>query len=284
MFFMSKKKKLKKLAKENIKITSSGKVIISKDQKIDLKPFVNNSVATAIVSRLDGIISREDVVVDNIDRIDMNIDMVSSFKEIELLSRAMEETPQKPTLVIVGNKKNSLSMFDYLNTGTLGTVLRTSTLSSIYKQLKDDWTFLCQDDNTKFTNVFYVENVMSFVDEETTNFRKRPIIFNLLLVLVPSKNKMIDADEEEISDDTAIRRIVNDVSEAIIKTGTKYVVIDPFEYKMMEKNPYIAVQEWVRAISEQNFKNNVKSVSFAVEDESLFVSLTAEIKKQIGFL
>lgn len=272
---MGKKKHFKKLAKSNIQVLKSGKIKIAKGEKINLKSFVNESIRNTVVSRLDGIISQENVVVDTSDlRVDVTTNMTSDIKTSELVSRV--SSPRISTIVITVNKKNALDVFDFLDDGTLGIILRTSTLASIYSDdsVKKKWVNLNKDDKTTFTNVLYVPKIMVFIDPETGKVRKTPYYINLLLIAVPSTKKMVEG-VEEISDEDSIARIIADISDSAIKCGAKDLIIDPYGYKLCKKQPHITAELWSQISTSQRFIEQLNSVIFSIDNEELFIIFNA---------
>jgi len=272
---MSKKKQLKKLAKSNIQILKSGKIKIAKDQKINLKSFVNESIEGTIVSRLNAIISRESVVIETSDlRADVTTNMTSDIKTAELAARV--NSPKTNTIVVTVNKKNALDVFDFLDSGTLGIILRTSTLASIYKDksVKDKWVDLNKNDKSAFTNVLYAPKVMVFIDPSTGKIRKTPYYINLLLLAVPSQKNMSDG-VEEVTDENACASVIADTCEAAIKCGAKDLIIDPYDYKLFKKEPHTTAELWYQISTGQRFIEQFNSVIFTIENEELFVIFNA---------
>lgn len=272
---MSKKKQLKKLAKSNIQILKSGKIKVSKDQKINLKPFVNDSIDNAVVSRFNAIISQERVVIDTTDlRADVTTNMTSDIKTAELASRV--NSPKTNTIVVTVNKKNALDVFDFLENGTLGVILRTSTLASIYKDdsIKDRWVDLNKDDKSSFTNVMFVPKIMVFIDPSTGKIRKTPYYINLLLVAVPNQKNMSDG-VEEVSNEDACARVIADICEAAIKCGARDLIFDPYGFKMFKKEPHITAELWYQITTGQRFIEQFDSMIFTIENEELFVIFNA---------
>lgn len=272
---MSKKKQLKKLAKSNIQILKSGKIKVAKDQKINLKSFVNDSIENSVVSRLNAIISREDVVIDTADlRADVTTNMTSDVKTAELAARA--NNPNTNTIVLTVNKKNALDVFDFLEDGSLGIILRTSTLASIYKDdsIKSKWVDLNKNDKTNFTNVLYIPKIMVFIDPSNGKIRKTPYYINLLLLAVPTQKNMGEA-VEEVSDENACARVIADICDAAIKCGAKNLIIDPYDYKMFRKEPHTTAELWYQISTGQRFIEQFNSVIFTIENEELFIVFNA---------
>lgn len=273
---MSKKKKFKKLAESNIQVLKSGKLKIAKGQKINLKPFVNESIQNTVVSRLDAIISKEDVVIETSDlRVDITSNMTSDIKTAELASRV--NSPNVNTVVVTVNKKDALDIFDFLDDSSLGIILRTSTLASIYSggDVKKKWVDLNKDDNSTFTNVMFVPNIIIFIDPETGKIRKVPYNINLLIVAVPTVKKMTDG-VEEVSDEDAVARIIADISDSAIRCGAKNIILNPYNYKLFKKDPHITAELWKEISTSQRFIEQFKSFIFAIENEELFIIFNAK--------
>ena len=293
---MKKKKKIKKLAEANIKILKSGKIKFSKDQKIDLSLFANESIEGAVVSRLDGIISKEDVIIDTEDlRCDVLSTMTEDIKIAELSSQVTQtaiseqgiknsiRTVNPPTIVITINKKDAIDVFDFLEGGTLGDILRCSTLASIYSSdtIKPTWVELNKDDASNFTNILFIPKVMIFIDRETREIRKTPYYVNLLIVAVPSVKRMKTDDEnnvEEVTIPDAIARVIADIAEAAIKCGCKDLIFDPYAYKLFTKDPRETANLWYLMTSSQRFIENIHSINFALEREDAFITFNAVLK------
>lgn len=274
-----KKKKAIKMAEANIKVLKSGKVKISKNQKIDLKPFVEKSVENSIVSRLDGIISKENVVIETADcRMNTTVSLTSTIKTAELISKVTDAVSH--TVAITVSKKDATDVFDFVDMSTLGNILRTSTLASIYKEIKHDWVELNEDDKTGFTNVMFVPGILVFIDETTGKFRKTPYVINLLLVAEPSVTKMNvtsdSTDVEKLTDEEVVSRIVVDVVETGIKCGCKHMIVDPFDYKQLLKDPHETAKCWNQIITTQRCIEQYDSIDFSVEDDDLYVIFNAQ--------
>lgn len=288
-----KKKKLKKLAESNIKILKSGKIKFSKNQKIDLSVFANESIEGTIVSRLNGIISKEDVVIDTTNlrcKVDTYINNDIEIAELSaqisksvISEQAVKNSVNVPftnTLIITVSKKNALDMFDFLNPDTIGVVLRSSTLAAVYSkdEIRDKWDEL-NNDNSSFTNVLYIPKVMMFIDYKTGEIRKTPYYINILIVAVPSiKNMSVDG-VEEISEEEAVNRVIADIADSAIKCGSKNLIINPYGYKLFKDNTKVTADAWDLITSSQKFIENIDSVQFAINDEVNFIIFNAARNK-----
>ena len=276
MLDMGQKKKYKKLAESNIKILRSGKIKIAKGEKINLKPFVNDSIKNTIVSRIDGIISKEEVVVDTENlRLDITTNMTNDIKVSELVSRVTN--PKTSTIVLVVNKKDALDSFNFLDSGSLGIILRTSTLASIYsdQEVKNKWVELNKDDTSSFTNVLFVPKIMMFINPENGKILKTPYYINLLLLAVPSVKKMSDGIEA-VSETDAVARVISEICDAAIKCGAKDLIYDPYAYKLFRSDSHTTAELWNEITTSQRFIEQLDSVIFAIESEELFIVFNAK--------
>ena len=282
-----KKKKLKlqelakvSVAKSNITVLESGELKINKNTKIDLTGYVKKSIDTAMISRLDGIISKEDVVVDEEHaNADVLVNMTNDTKCIEMAAKT-SDFPQ--TLVIPVVKKEDLDVFDLLKVTTIGRLLRSSTFASIYVKIKEQWEALNKGDDSNYTNVMYVPNVMVFMNPESGKLMKTPFYTNVLIVAIPSLKYMGDGIQE-ISQEAAIARVVSDLCDAAIKCRAKRIVTDPFStlYPMLLKPELVTVigMTWNDISNTQRFLEQFELVTFAVEDEGRFISFAAARNK-----
>lgn len=276
---MGNKKKHKKLAESNIKILKSGKIKIAKGEKINLKPFVNDSIKNTIVSRIDGIISKEEVNIDTENlRVDITTNMTNDIKTSELVSRV--SSPKTSTIVLVINKKDATDVFNFLNISSLGIILRTSTLASIYSdtEVKDKWVELNKEDTTSFTNVLFVPKIMMFINPENGKILKTPYYINLLLLAVPTVKNMSDG-VEAVSDFDANARIISDICDSAIKCGAKDLIYNPYGYKLFRNDPHTTAELWNEISTSQRFIEQLSSVIFAIEEEELFIVFNAKRQK-----
>lgn len=275
--FKLNKKQRRKMAESNFKILKSGKLKVKKGQKINLRPFITNSVENSVVGRLDGIISKENVVVDTED-LHQNVtsNMLSDIHVASLAAKT--EKPGISTLVVTVNKKNALDAFDLMRDDSLGILLRTSTLTSCYMELKQEWKNLNEDDNSNFTNVLYVPEVMVFVDPDTGKLLKKPFKVNIIILAIPTKKNMSEQGVEEFTDEMAASRVIADIMDSAIKLGCKDIIIDPYCHKYLISMPYDAGKLWNNIVSTKRCIEQFKSIIFAIEDEELFVSFNAASK------
>lgn len=275
---MSKEtKKQRKMAKSNIKILKSGKIKISKEQKLDLTPFIEGTINNTIVSRLNGIISKEEVVIDEEKNIDIRAHLIDELECVRLKNEMKE--PDIPTFVYVVNKKDATNIFDLLNVTVFGDVLRSSTLAAAYKNVKQTWVDLNENDKTPYINIMYVPEVMIFLDHKTGKIRKRPIFANVLIVAIPPRKYINNKDEnvEEATIEESINYYIDSICESIIKLGIKNVVVNPFFNNASTKNACMSSEAWVRNIRGNRFIDNVNKIEFCVEDENTFIYLNIQL-------
>lgn len=265
--FMGKKKQIKRLAEANIRILRSGKLKVSKNKKIPLKPFVKESVENSIVSRLDGIISKEDVIIDTENlRCDITSNLTDEIKTVDLANRAKSVKTQ--TIVVSTSKKAATNIFDFINTDAIGMLLRTSTLGSIYSEIKDRWVDINKDDSTHFTNVLFIPKILVFLDFNTGKIRKTPLTVNLLIVATPSMSKMNENNIEEISQTDATSRVIADILDSAIKCGCKSLVLYPYGNKITQKDKSESGNLWFTITSTQRVIENIESIIFTFDDDN----------------
>ena len=262
-----KGKKIIKTAKKSMKILKSGKIQIG-DSKIDLRPIISESSESAVISRLDGIISKEEAAVED-SKCNIEYMLQPQLKSAELSSIA-DKKPYYDTVVIILPKKASISVFDFLNTGTIGDLLRSSTLSISYTKVKKEWVNLNKDDETEFTNILYIPDVFVFLDPESGKFKAKPYRVNVLICAVPSYKKIAAASETEIERSTALMRMIGDTLEAGIRLGCKELVIDPFQIKALRKDVSETSKLWNTAVSSQRIQNNFDEITFSFISDGEF--------------
>lgn len=262
-----KKKKNKKIAKSNIKILASGKIKILKG-KVNIKPYVKESIKASVVSRLDGIISKEDVVIDTPSETIYTRYMTNPVDASRLFKANSTDTP---TIVVTMQKSKVTKSFDFLKSNTIGNLLRISSLASIYSEIRDQWVELNKDDNSEFTNVLFIPDIVVFLDMKSGDLNDTIYKVNLLIVAPPAPEKMVENNLDEVNDTAAASRIIADIVESSIKCGAKNIIVDPYCHKILGKDKSDTALLWERVITGQRFKEQIKSISFAIEDEANFV-------------
>lgn len=264
-----KQKDVVSVAEQNIKILKSGKVKFKKGQKISLTPYVSESVNKSVCSRADGIISKEEVVIDTSScRLNTTSTLSTIKRTVEMVSRI--DTPDIQTVVHVVNKKNAVEIFDFLDNSIVGTLLRSSTLASVYKKIKDSWIDLNDNDKTNFTNVLFIPDIFVFLDSDTGKIRKIPYRVNLLLIAEPSL-KYMGNGIDKITNEEAVERTIKDVFEISGKCGAKNLVIAPYCNKLFLEDPYTTAGIWHNYTTIQKTIENIKNVNFAVNNEDLYI-------------
>lgn len=271
---MGKGKKLMKKAKKSMKILKSGKILIEGANKIDLSPFIKTSVDEAVVSRLDGIISVEDA---NAKKVNCKIDHVlQSQVRVSELNGMTNQSPVNDTILIMLPKKASLTVFDFLDTGVVGDLLRCSTLANAYKQVKKKWVELNTDDNTEFTNILYLPDIMVFLDTKNNKFKEVPYKVNVLICAIPPTKRIAELHPtDEDTKQTARMRIISDCLEAGVRLGVKRLIIDPFMVKQLRKDRSDSAKLWNEAIRSERIRHSYTNIIMAFEDEGEFVVFAA---------
>lgn len=272
-----KKKDTYSIAEQNIKILKSGKVKIKKGQKISLSPYVTDSVNNAIVSRLDAIISKADVVIDAKNKVLSTSTNLSSMKRtVELLTKI--DSPIVYTLVHIINKKNATDIFDFMDDGIIGSLLRSSTLASIYKEVKPKWVELNTDDKTSFTNVLFIPKILVFLDEVTGKILKRPYVVNLLLVTEPSAKEMATG-LEKLSSEEITDHIIKDVFTSSIKCGARNLIVNPYCHKALMADEHYTSDVWKVMSEVQPSIENLDTIDYSITNDDLYIIFN---KNRIG--
>lgn len=269
-----KKKKRSKVAEKNIQILESGKVKFNKDQKVSLKPFIKDSVDSVVCSRIEGIFTQEDVVLDEGLKTDININLSSMKRTLELNSLSTDEVF---TVVNIYNKKEISDIFDFLSDTIIGYLLRTSTLASIYNEVKEQWLDLNHDDTTGFTNVLFIPDIYVFLDDTSGKPRKKPFKVNLLLLAEPTKKKLTLAESGEDVD--VVKKYIEDVFEVAIKVGAKKLIVSPFCHEYLADEERYASELWHGCSEKQRNNDNIKSIDFAVIDDDAYIIFKTSKKK-----
>lgn len=276
---MSKESKLIKRAKQSMKILKSGKIMVKGDQEIDLSPFIKQSTEEAVVSRLNGIISKEDVVIDEAGKeLDVKYTLQPLMKTVELDAQIPSDG-ELSTMIIPIKKKSAITAFDFLADGPLGELLRSSSFASSYKKIKKQWVELNKNDSSEFTNVLYIPNIMIFMDPKTGKFRKEPYKINVLILALPTKSQFINEERPTVTTEDAVFWIIADILESAIRLGTKKIILDPFEPKLLKKERACTADAWARALSGDKIRSQFKSINFAFENDANFVVLNAKMNE-----
>ena len=277
---MSNKKKLKRMADTNLKILKSGKIKVEKGQKVDITPFVRDSIEKSTVCRLKGLISQEDVS-DKTVKTDITTNLLSPLSTAILTNKL--NTNDVPTLVYAVTKKHALDIFSMIDDSEISALLRSSTLGAIYRELKPQWEGIINDElKTTESVVMEIPKVMIYFDINTGEIKKNPTYINLLLVAVPNPKYIKTNDLEKVSDEEKISTIVADMCDAIIKTGNKNIILNPFTISYLLKHADTTAEVWGTITASQTFLENVRSAIFSINNENLYVLFTGTLNRLHG--
>ena len=255
-----------------LKTLKKGRVKYSDDKKVDLTPFINESINNTLISELDAIISKEDVKVDDND----------SKCHIVSMLKVKEDTFANRTFVVSVNRKQLVNSFDFLKDTRIGALLRSSTLSSIYYPIKDLWKKLIDSDKSK-TYVMYVPKIFVFANLSEMDLYYDSVFTNLLLVVTPTSDDIREANDKEMTKTDIKTRIITDTLEAIIRTGNHNVIIDPYSHKVLADDKYESGSLWNDISTSVRVDENIHSIVFDFtfwdeEDFKLFISTAKEDK------
>jgi len=270
----NKRKKREKVADKTIEILESGKVKFNKDQKVSLKPYIQDSLDKVVCNRLDSILTQEDVVLEENLKTNVTINLSSMKRTLELNALS---TNEPYTIVNIFNKKNVEEIFDFLSDDIIGYLLRTSTLAAIYKEKKESWMELNTDDSTAFTNVLFIPDIFVFLDDVTGKPRKKPYKVNLLILAEATKKKLNLTDATEDVD--PVKKYIEDVFESTIKVGAKRLIISPFSHEYFLDDERYTSELWLGCTEKQRNNDNIKSIDYAIdEDDSYIIFKTTKNK------
>ena len=255
-----------------LKTLKKGRVKYSDDKKVDLTPFINESINNTLISELDAVISKEDVKVDDND----------SKCHIVSMLKVKEDTFANRTFVVSVNRKQLVNSFDFLKDTRIGALLRSSTLSSIYYPIKDLWKKLVDSDKSK-TYVMYVPKIFVFANLSEMDLYEDSVFTNLLLVVTPTSDDIREANDKEMTKTDIKTHIITDILEAVIKTGNHNVIIDPYSHKVLADDKYESGSLWNDISTSVRVDENIHSIIFDFtfwdeEDFKLFISTIKEDK------
>lgn len=255
-----------------LKTLKKGRVKYSDDKKVDLTPFINESINNTLISELDAVISKEDVKVDDND----------SKCHIVSMLKVKEDTFANRTFVVSVNRKQLVNSFDFLKDTRIGALLRSSTLSSIYYPIKDLWKKLIDSDKSK-TYVMYVPKIFVFANLSEMDLYDDSVFTNLLLVVTPTSDDIREANDKEMTKTDIKTHIITDILEAVIKTGNHNVIIDPYSHKVLADDKYESGSLWNDISTSVRVDENIHSIIFDFtfwdeEDFKLFISTAKEDK------
>lgn len=255
-----------------LKTLKKGRVKYSDDKKVDLTPFINESINNTLISELDAVISKEDVKVDEDDN---KCSIVSMLK-------VKEDAFANKTFVVSVNRKQLVNSFDFLKDTRIGALLRSSTLSSIYYPIKDLWKKLVESDKSK-TYVMYVPKIFVFANLSEMDLYENSVFTNLLLVVTPTSDDIREANDKEMTKTDIKTHIITDILEAVIKTGNHNVIIDPYSHKVLDDDKYESGSLWNDISTSVRVDENIHSIIFDFtfwdeEDFKLFISTAKEDK------
>lgn len=245
------------------------KLKIAKGNKIPLTPYIEESFNNTIISDLDVLISKEDVKVEEDGE---KCSIVSTTK-------VTDNMYNNKTFVVSLTRKQLNNSFDFLKDSRIGVLLRSSTLSSIYYQVKDLWKKLIDTDKSK-TYILYVPKLFVFADLDNMDlFYDKTIFTDLLLVVTPTANDMIDASDKELNNTEMATRVITDTLDAIIKLGKYNVIIEPYSNKIVSSDKYTNGVLWNQIATSKRVDDNINSIIFDLsfvdeEDFNLFINTT----------
>lgn len=250
-------------------IDNKGKLKIG-SEKMDLSPFIHDSIRGSIVKKLDDIISNEDVVIDDKNESEINVSLMSDIKSCELFAKSNKK---EPTVVFLLKKKDPNFYLD--KDEGLSALLRESTLPAIYKQLKREWIGInkeTKDDES--STVMYIPKVAVFLNDEG-RLRKEPFKLNVIVIALPSSKNISTEDRDDLSIEEKLGILITDIMTACITCGCKDIIINPFTYKMFKENPTLSADGFMKITKTQKFIEQVSSMTFAIPEDNYYVIMNS---------
>lgn len=252
-----------------LKTLKKGRIKFSDDNKLDLTPYITESINTTLVGQLDALISREDVVIGEEPK--CSVASVLKTKDTVFANK---------TFVVAMNRKQAVNSFDFLKDTRIGALLRSSTLSSIYYPIKDAWKQLLDSDKSK-TYVMYIPKIVVFANLSEMDLYEDLVLTDLLLVVTPTVDEIRESNDKEMTKAEVRERIVTDILEAVIRTGNHNVIIDPYSHKVLAEDKYECGKLWNEVATSVRVDNNINSILFDFtfwdeEDFNLFTSTAKE--------
>lgn len=261
-------KNKKHVAKNTIKVLSDGKVKIKKGKKVDLTPYIQNSVANCVMGTIDGS-GKPGRRPKDLELTVSNL-MLTAPEALRIISTGTTDT--EFTIVDIVRLKDA-NTFDLTEDSIKGEILRASTLGGCYKEVKMKWKEFNSTEYTKTTNYLFFPELVSFMNSETGDVLHMPFKFNYLMISVPSINRFGYDDM-----DVYLNNAIADIMDAIIDTKVKNVIIDPFTIKAFRENVDVVSNLFNTIVSTDKVKNYLDSVIFAIADSDKFVPFFATQK------
>lgn len=241
----------------------------------DVTPFASETIANAIISRIQGIPTKEKIVIDT-ETITPTLTSVNLMKgnAVQILSYygELKNNVDNFTFVVVDTKKRIMKLFDEsrlkLRNDIEALKIRT-TLSAVYKSVSPSWEEINRNDITNFTNVMYLPKLSLYMTEKG-KMRNSAVIFNLLVVAVPDQDDMGEGIAA-VEDRQAIQRIIHDVLTSAIKCGSSKLILNPYSNKILRKDLHTSAEIWFNEISMQEILENIDSIDFMIPSREDFI-------------
>lgn len=261
-------KNKKHVAKNTIKVLSDGKVKIKKGKKVDLTPYIQNSVANCVMGTIDGV-GRPGRRPKDLELTVSNL-MLTAPEALRIISTGTTDT--EFTVVDIVRLKDA-NTFDLTEDSIKGEILRASTLGGCYKEVKMKWKEFNSAEYSKTTNYLFFPELVSFMNSETGDVLHMPFKFNYLMISVPSINRF---GYDDI--DVYLNNVIADIMDAIIDTKVKNIIIDPFTIKAFRENVDVVSNLFNTIMLTDKVKNYLDSVIFAIPESDKFVPFFATQK------
>lgn len=278
---MSKKKKGKNgncticdMVDFGIRILESGKLKLQKGCIISLDEISKDSIDNTIGSRMDALEDNSKVSSDESPKLQVSGINYSQMHCYKLLSRISAEPTR--TLVVTLTRKEAKRAFNYMDSGVIGTLLRTSNLGRIYDAVRANWYELLGKSEA-MDCILYIPAITIIADEDFRTILDTPNrIVNLLIYVEKEKKALFEMDDFLPLDaaDTAQKRmesIIHGVLESAVRLGCTNLIINPFDNKLMMKDPRLTADTWHKELQAARVQNHVEKIDFSIIDDDLFI-------------
>jgi hypothetical protein len=261
-----KKKDIYAISERNIKILRDGSVKVHKGVKYPLEPFIRESTDNSICLPIDNIINQEPIGSTK-DSPDIDYKMTTMADVISIPSYVALYHSQNVvrTVVATTTRKVAADKISFDDLGIIGSLMRTSTLPSIYKRVRDSWTDI-NENAIETANVLFIPGIFVYLDNDTGAVLKYPYKVNLLVISEPNKK-----DIENSTDYQLANRMISHILEAAVKCNANNMVIAPYCHKWLVTDLHETANAWHININKQDVRNSIESITFAINNEDYFI-------------
>lgn len=307
----NKAKQLEKLIKEN-ELIFDRSIVDLETESLPLASLIDQSIENSKANRLDAveIAAFEDSLSDRPDILNVKVypsSVISATRMAFSPRRLFDMNNRKnhrekdhkksqdivPTIVVPVLHEDALKIFNYAHDDIIGNLLRSSTLSRVYKEFKPMWESYNNPEVARSANFMFLSNLIVFRDS-TGAITHTPMRVNLLVIGLPSKkhiakwanNKVIENEDIEILDDSAgliPEIIIHEIVKALAVNDAKDAVMDPFciaQFSPYKIDFFDLAHIWFDAITTVTAKKHLNTFTFGTGDDDIaaFNSMKSQLQ------